>query len=264
MLARGVEGAQAVHKAAQGRGGQGSETGRQDAGQGQQAGGGAAADGQGGQHGQGGGEAADHSGGEQDGAGAVGEAGGVKEAGGQQHGGGDGGDGQQGEAVVEAFHAQGGDGGRGADRLFALGEVEGAHQFAQSEGEDVVRHIANVDDDEKASHRHRRHRSEEVTPAPGARPLPHEVQGDGGGEVPVVGGFQGGGQLLPVHGDEQQGQEGAADDDAGPEAPVAEELVNHRRRWRCFGSGGGTQDPQQGRRRCFSGGLVGGPSFPAR
>ena len=284
MLARGVEGAQAVHKAAQGGIGQGAETRGEDAGQGQQAVGGAAAGGEGGQHGQGGGEAADHPRRKQDGGGAVGEAGGVKEAGGEQDRCGDGGDGEQGEAIIKAFYAQGGNGGGGADGLFALGQVEGAHQLAESEGEDVVRQIADIDDDEQASHRHGRHGGEEVAPAAGAYPLADEVEGDGGRQVEVVGGLQGGAEVAAVDGYQQQGEEGGADGDAGPEAPVAEEVVHHwlvgvlgvvlgrggilpvipaqagiwrfccrwrrngtNRRWRCFGRGLSTRSEWFGR-----------------
>ena len=131
---------------------------------------------------------------------------------------------QQGQPVIQPFHAQGGNGRRRAHPLLPLRQVQRPHQLPQSERQHIVRQIADADHREQPPRPHRRHRRQQIAPPPGPAPLPREIQAHRRRQIQVVGRAQRLPQLRPVHGDYQQRQQDGADDNARPETPVAEKV----------------------------------------
>ena len=156
--------------------------------------------------------------GQQDGGG-VGDAGGAVECAEEQEPrGGDGDYGDEGEAVEDALDGDAAEGGAGAEVLLA-GEVVGADELAETQGEQVVGGVADDDDGVEAVNREAAQRREEVLPAIGAEVDADEVEGDGGNEIEVVGLSEQSFQLAGLELAEEEEKQGRADDDAQAEVP---------------------------------------------
>ena len=132
---------------------------------------------------------------------------------------GDGDDGHQGEAVEHPLHGHAAQGGAGAE-VFLAGEVVGAHQFAETHGEQVVGGVADYHHRIQAAHREPAQGGQQILPAVGAEQDSDKVERDGWDEINVVGLGQQSFQLawlkLPV----EEKQHRHADGDSCPQVPA--------------------------------------------